>query len=234
MSLPEDDEGLAAEYALGTLDAAERTSVSARRLREPELDEAIVAWEARLAPLAENISPIEPPAGLFARIEARLGAAPAVIDLTALRAGLARWRAAAAGASALAAALAAALAFVVVTRPNLPHQYVAVLQKSADQPAFAMTVDLDKQEFSVRPIAAAPPQGKSYQLWIIAPQLGAPRSLGLLDANAVSPERSLSGVDAATAQGATYAVTLEPEGGSPTGQPTSAPILVGKLIPVGR
>ena len=33
MSLPDDDEGLAAEYALGSLDAAERAAVAARRLR---------------------------------------------------------------------------------------------------------------------------------------------------------------------------------------------------------
>jgi anti-sigma-K factor RskA len=32
---------------------------------------------------------------------------------------------------------------------------------------------------------------------------------------------------------ATYAVTVEQPGGSPTGAPTSAPIYVGKLIPTG-
>ena len=111
--LSPDDEGLAAEYALGTLDAAERADVAARRLREPELDAAISAWEARLAPLRRRAPERPPPAGLFERI--RRASAGAGRSVGVLRARLARWRAAARrGAGALAAALAAALAFLVV------------------------------------------------------------------------------------------------------------------------
>ena len=234
MSLPDDDEGLAAEYVLGTLNANERAAVAARRLREPELDAAISAWEARLAPLSEAAPPVWPPPELYARIEARLGAANPVVDLTSvLSARLARWRATAAGAGVLAAALAAALGVVVAARPSVPHQFVAVLQKGPDEPAFAMTVDVDKQEFTVRPVAAKPPEGKSYELWIIAPKLGAPKSLGVIDANAVSGERRLSAYDPSVVREATYAVTLEPQGGSPNGAPSGAPVFVGKLIPVG-
>jgi anti-sigma-K factor RskA len=233
MSLPEDDEGLAAEYALGTLDAAERAAVAARRLTDPTLDAAISAWEARLTPLAEAARPVLPPGDLFARIEARLDGG-AIVDLAVvLRARVARWRAAAAGAGLVAAGLAAALAFVVATRPTTPHQFVAVLQKGPDEPAFAMTVDIDREEFSIRPISAKPPEGRSYELWIIAPQLGAPKSLGVIDANAVSGERRLNAFDPATVRDATYAVTLEPQGGSPTGRPSGAPVFVGKLIAVG-
>ncbi|MDE3177323.1 MAG: anti-sigma factor, partial [Pseudomonadota bacterium] len=138
------------------------------------------------------------------------------------------WRALAGAAGALAAALAAALVFVVVSRPTGPHQYVAVLQKSADAPAFAMTVDLDRLEFSVRPVAAQAPAGKSYELWMIAPNSATPQSLGVIRAG----ERRLA-ADKAKVRDATYAVTLEPEGGSPTGRPTSAPLFFGKLVPVG-
>jgi anti-sigma-K factor RskA len=35
-------------------------------------------------------------------------------------------------------------------------------------------------------------------------------------------------------QNATYAVTVEPQGGSPDGKPSGAPVFVGKLIPTGR
>ena len=56
---------LAAEYVLGTLDAAERVAVAARRLREPALEAAIQVWERRLSPLndlvrKENIPAIAP------------------------------------------------------------------------------------------------------------------------------------------------------------------------------
>ena len=40
----------------------------------------------------------------------------------------------------------------------------------------------------------------------------------------------LANYDAGTINAATYAVTVEPAGGSPSGQPTSAPIYTGKLI----
>ena len=50
MSLTPDDDLNAAEYALGTLDAGERASVAARRLREADLDAAITDWEWRFAP----------------------------------------------------------------------------------------------------------------------------------------------------------------------------------------
>ena len=77
MSDTDEFDALAGEYVLGTLDAAERAAVAARREREPALDQAIIAWERRLGPL-DAVSPeIEPPDGLFARIEARIaGAAP--------------------------------------------------------------------------------------------------------------------------------------------------------------
>ena len=57
MSLSPDDDLQAAEFALGTLDAGERATLAARRLREPELDAAIEAWEKRLAPLERAYRP---------------------------------------------------------------------------------------------------------------------------------------------------------------------------------
>ena len=72
MSLSPEDDFSAAEYALGTLDPGERAVMEARRLREPDLDEAIRAWEARLAPLAEAAGPIEAPRDLLPAIEARI------------------------------------------------------------------------------------------------------------------------------------------------------------------
>ena len=72
MSDQEDIDALAAEYVLGTLSPAERTAVSARRLRERDLDAAIEAWEARLAPLSDTAPAIAPSPGLLGEIEARL------------------------------------------------------------------------------------------------------------------------------------------------------------------
>jgi anti-sigma-K factor RskA len=233
MTISPDDDFAAAEYALGTLDAGERATLAARRLREPELDEAIQAWEARLAPLAEAAQEIEPPRNLLPAIEARIrGAAsdaPRNGTIVDLQRSIRRWRAMAIAASLFAGVLAIGLVAREASRRSAPHEYVAILQKDAASPAFAVTVNLDKQELTVRPVAAQAPPGKSYELWLIDSKLGA-RSLGVI--GDTPRGASLSAYDPAVVAGATYAVTVEPPGGSPTGQPSGAPVFVGKLIPV--
>jgi anti-sigma-K factor RskA len=233
MTITPDDDFAAAEYALGTLDPGERATLAARRQREPELDEAIRAWEARLAPLAEAAPEIEPPRDLLPAIEARIHGAPEIpVDaaVVALRRGLARWRASAIAASILAGVLAIGFGAREATRQSPPREYVAILQKDAASPAFEVTVNLDRQEFTVRPVLAQAPPGKAYELWLIDAKLGA-RSLGVVGDR--SRAASLSAYDRAVVQNATFAVTVEPPGGSPTGQPSGAPVFVGKLIPIG-
>ncbi len=229
MSLDPEDDLNAAEFALGTLDPGERAALAARRLREPELDAAIAGWERRLAPLAEATPPIAPSVDPFAAIEARIrGAArPAALE-TRLR----RWRAAALAASSACVLLIAGFLAHELTREAAPHAFVAVLQRSPESPAFALSVNIDTREFTVRPVSAPAPAGKSYELWLIAPKLGAPRSLGLIDASAATHAGRLGAYDRTTVEDATYAVTLEPPGGSPTGEPSGPPVFVGKLIAV--
>jgi anti-sigma-K factor RskA len=237
MSLSPDDDFNAAEFALGTLDAGERATIAARRLREPELDEAIVAWERRLAPLVESIPPLNPPRDFFADIEARIHGARSdaqsavVIDLTRR---VRRWRLNAIAASAVAAALAIGIGLRESTRVATPREFVAVLQKSADAPAFVVTVNLDTRDLTVRPVAAPPQAGKAYELWIINDKLGAPQSLGVIDQANLTANPSLNRFDRSVVEGATYAVTIEPPGGSPDGKPSGAPVFVGKLFPTGQ
>ncbi|THD48949.1 MAG: hypothetical protein E7774_01910 [Bradyrhizobium sp.] len=237
MSLTPDDDAAAAEFALGTLDPSERATLAARRLREPELDAAIRDWEARLSPLADATQPIEPPVDHLPAIEARIQAAaksvPSRSDgVVTLQRRLARWRAAAVAASSLAAMLAVGVFVREATRATGPREFVAVLEKTGDSPAFIASVNLDSGQLSVRPVGAPPAADKSYELWIIDAKLGAPRSLGVLDDDAVTRNPRLASFDRAVVTDATYAVTVEPKGGSPTGQPTSAPVFVGKLVAV--
>ncbi len=234
MTISPDDDFAAAEYALGTLDASERATLAARRLREPELDEAISAWEERLAPLAEAAPEIEPPRDLLPAIEARIrGAArqaPGNGTIVDLERSVKRWRGMAIAASLFAGVLAVGLVARETSQRSAPHEYVAILQKDAGSPAIEVTVNLDRQELTVRPVAAQAPPGKAYELWIIDAKLGAPRSLGVIGETPRSA--SLSALDPAVVAGATYAVTIEPPGGSPDGKPSGTPVFVGKLIPV--
>ncbi|MBV8474009.1 MAG: anti-sigma factor [Hyphomicrobiales bacterium] len=228
MTVSPEDDGAAAEFALGTLDAGERAALAARRLREPELDAAIRAWEELLAPLAEAAGPIVPPRDEFAAIEARLRASDPVV---ALQRRLARWRAAAIGAASLAAMLGVGVVLIETIFRAPPVEFTAFLQKNAEAPAFVVAMDPAARELTVRPLGAAPPPGKSYELWLIEPRLGPPRSLGVISPAGVTRPK-FAAFDLAIAENATYAVTLEPPGGSPNGAPSGPPVFVGKLVRV--
>src|SRR5450631_2043448 len=211
MTISDDDDLHAAEFALGTLNADERATLAARRLREPELDVAIGDWETRLAPLSESIPALTPPRDFLSEVLARIDAAgivatkpDTVVDLTRR---LRRWRINAIAASAIAAALAIGIGLRESTRAPTPHEFVAVLQKSADAPAFVITVNIETRDLTVRPVAAPPQANKAYELWIIDDKLGAPRSLGVIDNARPTGNPGLNRYDRAIVENATYAVT---------------------------
>ncbi len=76
----EDKEVLAAEYVLGTLDSESRQRMENDFPRDPALRESVHAWEERLARLDQSIAPVEPPPGLWAKIEAALDKPSAGVD----------------------------------------------------------------------------------------------------------------------------------------------------------
>jgi anti-sigma-K factor RskA len=238
MTANDDIDALAGEYVLGTLAPAERAAVAARRRREPALDAAIASWEVRLAPLDEATPPVVPPEHLLGRIEARLSApregGANVADLQAMTRRAARWRALAAAASALAASFMLFIGLRETVWREVPQRYVAVFANGDVPPAFYFTIDLKSRELTIRPVGAQPQPGKTYQMWIASEQLGpGPKSLGLVD-DALAPTRkSLAAYDAGLLQNATFGVSLEPAGGSPTGKPTT-PALHAKLLPIAN
>ncbi len=238
MTTPDDIDALAGEYVLGTLDAAERAAVAARRQREPVLDAAIQAWERQLAPLDTLTQPIAPQSDLLARIEAAIAspshpdaAVPvSLAEVARLKRSVALWRRMTIAATAAAACLLAVAGVREVTRPAA-GTYVGVFQKGDVQPVFILSINLERRELTLRPVSAEPVPGKTYQLWIASDSLGpAPLSLGLVDQQLGPTRKSLTTFDKSLLERATFGVSLEPAGGSPTGRPT-APALHTKLMP---
>ncbi|MEO1853402.1 MULTISPECIES: anti-sigma factor [Chromohalobacter] len=243
----DDIDMLAAEYVLGTLDAEERAEVARRRQHDADLDTRILAWEARLAPLGDEVEAIAPGPDLLARIERRIDeletssrTPPRPEDDTngtaqviALRRRLGFWR----GCAGLATAAALILAVVLIApfddRSDEPP-FVAVFQQDDQQPAFMLSVDLDSRRLNVRPVTAKPLPDRSYQLWIKAESLGPkPRSVGVLNDDLSLPADALSDYDSELLKRATFGISIEPPGGSPTGQPTGSAIH-GYLYPTDR
>ena len=153
-----------------------------------------------------------------------------VIDLARQVRG---WKRATAGALALAAALLIWIAVGFATSSRQAGEpLVALLQTTNETPAFVMKADLRDRHLSVHPVAASQVPGKSYELWIIDPAIGPPKSLGVLEQDSPS-QATLPPLPSAVLNRATYAVTIEVAGGSPSGKPTSAPIFFGHLVGTG-
>jgi anti-sigma-K factor RskA len=112
-----------------------------------------------------------------------------------------------------------------------PAQFVAVFQKDEQSPAFLMSVDTDKRTVTVRQVAAERLADKSYQLWIATQPGAAPRSLGVLGTDDYTVQTTLASYDPSVINNATFGISLEPLGGSPTGLPTG-PVIHAKLLQV--
>jgi anti-sigma-K factor RskA len=227
----------AAEYVLGTLPADERARFSERLKSDAALRQDVRAWEARLAPLDETATPVAPPPDVWRAIDratsrsSEAGSEATGSNVIALRRRVAFWR----GSTAVAGLLAAGLAVVaVVDRLSLPPvaaggRYVAVVDSGGHEPALIAEVDTTTGTIRVRSLTAETPSGRSLELWHV-PEGQAPRSLGILkaglDAQTINDAASAGPVDGL------IAVSVEPEGGSPSGAPTGPIVYTGRLIPV--
>jgi anti-sigma-K factor RskA len=288
MAYSEDQIALAAEYALGTLDADERAQAEAMMSVDKDYAAVVEAWERKLGVLNQMVGLVEPRPEVWEKIRAAIGLAgaqqalvlpdapqpvtPDVVEETSAADANAlaennadvlmfsrqvrRWRNIATGMTAIAAALVTMIAVqayrpellpqglrpkatqqVAQVQPPAPPaavaaqaQYVALLQTDGSSPAFILTVDAATKNFTVRKVGATQQPGKSYELWIVSDRLQRPRSLGVIGSNDFTTRAALSAYDPATVNEATYAVTVEPEGGSPTGQATGPIVFTGKLI----
>jgi anti-sigma-K factor RskA len=227
---------LAGEYVLRLLDGEEL--LAARRLlaEDPEFAAAVAEWERRFAGLAEEVPEQQLPPGLWARIEEALGrtADSNVLDL---RRRLRRWQLAA-GLSASAAVAAAAALLLLPGRAPQPEPSIA--ERPAPAPvlvaavateragSLAVTYLPERGELVVAPAGLQVGGGRDAELWLI-PAGGAPVSLGLVEAGQAGPRPIPAALRAQFIAGATIALSDEPEGGSPTGQPTGAVLGTGAL-----
>jgi anti-sigma-K factor RskA len=224
---PEGSGLIAAEYVLGVLDAAQRRAAERRIARDAVFARQVAFWDERLGGLADAVPQVSPPKGAWARIEAALERADSS-ERPGFWHNLALWRGLALASSTLAAACIAALIYVgAVSPPSVP--LVAKLDAEGGKTGFVAAVSSGGGSLTIVPAALLSAQEKrAMELWLI-PSGEKPHSLGLIDPNkpvTISvPKDLLPKVN----RDAILAVSLEPPGGSPTGQPTGPVIANGKL-----
>jgi anti-sigma-K factor RskA len=114
--------------------------------------------------------------------------------------------------------------------PQAGSQLVAVLQQEPTAPAFLLTVDPQARTMTVRRLTTAADSGRSYELWLLAGGGTSPRSLGLVGADEFTTRPLPASFDADAVRAASYAVSLEPAGGSQSGAPTGPILFTGKMV----
>ena len=111
------------------------------------------------------------------------------------------------------------------------ERYVAMLQSKTGETGFVVTMDMHAKQFAIRPVSAKTPPSKSYELWCIMPESKMVMTVGLVGTEAyammdlpaqLSREELEKGVE--------LAISLEPEGGAPSGKSMGPIMFAGLLV----
>jgi anti-sigma-K factor RskA len=220
---PELIDRLAAEYVLGTLRGGARRRLERWRATSPLVEERCRFWEEGLLPLLLRLKPASPPAHVWQGIRARLNP-PAAGQRR-------RLRVLALAASVVLVMLVGALLYWRTLGPGRALEAATISAASGN---WMWQVEIygrpGEEHLSIRASTlAAAPAGRDYELWAL-PKGKAPVSLGLLPYRHALTRRALSAAQQqALANSAQLAVSVEPPGGSPTGQPTGTVVFVVPL-----
>jgi anti-sigma-K factor RskA len=170
--------------------------------------------------MAEAVAPITPPAGVWRRIEQRLEA----------RKSFSWWKALGLMASGAVAALLV-VAVLLPTDKAAQAAYVAVLSDpKTNQPVLVATAE--RADMALRVNVLDPKirvSGRSLELWAL-PREGKPRSLGVVANEERGNLKLLAAADQTLGDVPALAISLEPAGGSPTGQPTGPVLYTGPCV----
>ncbi|ESX61641.1 Anti-sigma K factor RskA [Mesorhizobium sp. LSHC422A00] len=224
------DDLLAAEYVLGVLPADERQIASGRIDAETGFARLVDSWEVNLSPMAAAYAEVEPPATVKPAIDRRLFSSTAA-SMTApsgsLWSSLAFWR------GLTAAALAALVLYVAVPYVRSPvvvpqERLVASLAAEGSDVKYLVVYDASRRDVGLSLVSGERAPGKDFELWMIEGK-NAPVSMGVIPAGQVTHIPVTPAVQQKLAQGAVLAVSVEPTGGSTTGQPTGPVVAAGDL-----
>jgi len=230
-------DALAAEYVLGTLNGRARRRFERWRSKEWHVERRVQAWEERLSGLALRLPPMRPSPHVWTQIEKRIartaprGAAPAASRPAPPVQKRAPWQAIAAGLVLFAVLLGGYALYRDSAEPPQMLALATLTTEGASQPSWTLAADTELRH--VRAIVGGGftrEAGKSYELWAIPDNGSAPVSLGLMPVEGTE-DRELTDSQRTALQGASkVAISVEPEGGSPTGAPTGPVIIVADRV----
>ncbi|WP_248768597.1 anti-sigma factor [Pseudomonas sp. MWU12-2345] len=210
---------LAADYAIGVMSKAARRRFEALMRDDAKLRAQVAEWQENLMALTESVAEQPVPDRVWQGIVARID--PQRLHLPEKRPFWSRLRILAAACSLL---LVAALG---VFYNHDPVSASATLLSGTQTPALRVKAHADYLQ--VEPLSlAAVTADRSLELWAI-PVGGKPVSLGLVPKEGKGRVELSEAHKALLGTSVVLAVSLEPAGGSPTGQPTGPVLYQGPL-----
>lgn len=213
-ALDEEAEALAAEHALGVLDAAGRREAEERMARDAAFAAEVRAWTERLSPLADEAVDTPPPAGLWGRIVRGLDEPARPANDNAVR----TWRRLALGASGLAAASLAAVVLLLARPPDRPGAQVAALSTEGGATALVVAFDARTGALLVTPGPGLRAAGHTPHLWLVDPE-GKVQLVGAVDAAKAATHNLPAALSRRTDAARGLALSLEPAGHKPIDAP---------------
>jgi len=217
---------LSVEYILGTLKGAARTRFEQLLKQRANWAQAFSWWESHIHLLADTVPAVNPPKRVWKSIETRL------FNRNAAQ-GNTWWKSFAFISTALAASLATILvlqspkpvteitpaAVALLSTEKAQHGWLLSEKKNANN-------EVEMEAISLASLETKP--DNAFELWLLPADKSKPISLGLLPQQGVAKMKIPAQLVPLMAPGS-LAVTLEPVGGSPTGNPTGAVLYQGKL-----
>jgi anti-sigma-K factor RskA len=235
---------LSAAHALGALSPEEARAFAAALAADPSREALVAADRETAAALAEGVPEVAPPAGVRDELLARIllgdvaerrpeepDAAPEPVAPAPRRRRRAVWYTLAAS---LVLIVGIGVGAVWIGHALTPPAAVTALEQIQNSPdgqvVMAPMGDEGRAELywststgqAVLVSAGLPSigSGQTFEAWYVSD--GVPRSAGVFDASGGDATALLAG---SMSPGDTVAITVEQDGGSPTGAPTSTPLV---------
>lgn len=210
---------LAADYAIGLMAAPARRRFEQLLLEDAALRAELAHWQESLASLTETLPEVPVPERVWHGVTARIE--PQELHVPEKRPFWNWLRVTATLASIVV------LVFLGSLYTHDDARYRATLLSADAQPALKVEAHDDYLQVEPLTLAAVDPQ-RSLELWAI-PADGKPISLGVIPAGGKGKVELSEAQKALIGKPIALAVSLEPKGGSPTGQPTGPVLYQGAL-----
>jgi anti-sigma-K factor RskA len=217
---------LSVEYIFGTLKGAARNRFEQLLKQRADWSQTFNWWESHIHLLADTVPAVKPSNKVWKNIEARL------FNKNAAQSN-AWWKSFAFLSTALAASLAT---FLLLQSPqpadDITPSAIALLSSEKSEAGWLLSEtknaanEVEMQAISLTSLEAKPEN--AFELWLLPADKSKPISLGLLPQKGLAKLKIPAEIAPLMAYGS-LAVSLEPIGGSPTGQPTGAVLYQGKL-----